>query len=157
MPDLTYTSTHTGSQLDDAIERALPLDTFAEGGLKTVGGVTYHILWKNAPTASNTVYGIAVHPSNGKLYIAKSVNNTVSVVEAAVLGDQVNIGNADYDTTAISITGVSGTTSATVASYNSTTKTLELSSAISVPAADETKTFHGALQADNQRYVCKNN
>ena len=207
MPDLTYTSTHTGQNLDDAIERALPLDTFAYYEDKAVSGVTYHILWKVQPTNSNTVYGIAVHPTNGKLYTAKSTNGTVTVTEVAKRGsyvtignasvgdtasirgvtgsttaskatagtaqacgnadtgtkvsgiakrsaNKVNIGNADYDTNEISITGISGTSSATVASYDSNTKTLVLSSAISVPAADTTKTFHAAKQADNEQYVC---
>lgn len=48
------------------------LDTHKLGDFTTtsdvaISGVTYHTYWEVAPTASNQVYGVAVHPTNGKL------------------------------------------------------------------------------------------
>ena len=42
--DPKYTSTYTGQQVEAAIARALPLDTFATATDTTISGVTYHIL-----------------------------------------------------------------------------------------------------------------
>lgn len=39
----------------------------------TISGLTYHTFWKNVPTASNQVYGIAMHPTYG--YLCNIYNN----------------------------------------------------------------------------------
>ena len=33
----------------------------------TISSVTYHTYWEVAPTSSNQVYGVAIHPTNGRL------------------------------------------------------------------------------------------
>ena len=42
--DPKYTSTYTGQQIEAAIAKALPLDTFAGATDDTISSVTYHIL-----------------------------------------------------------------------------------------------------------------
>lgn len=80
MPELHYDSNYTGTQIDEGVGKSLPLDTFASATNETIGGKQYHILWKVAPTNSNTVYGVAVDPTTGSLIKIKSANNTKSVV-----------------------------------------------------------------------------
>lgn len=44
MPDPKYTSTYTGQQVEQAIAKALPLDTFEVATDETIGGLVYHVL-----------------------------------------------------------------------------------------------------------------
>ena len=101
MPDPRYTSTYTGQQVEATIAKALPLDTFELATDELIGGLVYHVLWKNRPTASNTVNGFTVHPTTGELYSVKSVNNTKTV--ARVLNESNTISENDIN----SILGIS--------------------------------------------------
>ena len=107
-----YTSSYTGQQVEAAIARALPLDTFASATDETIGGVTYHILWKVAPTGSNTVYGFTIHPTTGELYSAKSASGTKTV--AKVLNTTQLISDNDVDAV------VAGTTPSSSTNYLAT-------------------------------------
>ena len=49
-------------------ELAKKLGDFTTVSDVTISSVVYHTYWKVAPTSSNQVYGVAVHPTNGKLY-----------------------------------------------------------------------------------------
>jgi len=91
-----YTSIYTGQQVEEAIAKALPLDTFEVATDETVGGVVYHVLWKKRPTSSNTVNGFTVHPTTGELYSIKSVNNVKTV--AKVLNESNTISESDINT-----------------------------------------------------------
>ena len=52
---------------DYPIDDALALDYNYVSDV-TVSSVTYHTYWMVQPTSSNQVYGVAAHPTNGKLY-----------------------------------------------------------------------------------------
>ena len=91
-----YTSTYTGQQVEAAIARALPLDTFELATDEAIGNLVYHVLWKKRPTNSNEVNGFTVHPTTGELYSVKSVNGTKTV--ARVLNESNTISEADINT-----------------------------------------------------------
>ena len=102
--DPKYTSTYTGQQIEAAIAKALPLDTFAGATDDTISSVTYHILWKVMPTASNTVKGITIDPSTGALLEVKSVNGTKTVYKVALRSAQkVTIGNANAAASTVNV------------------------------------------------------
>ena len=63
---------------DGSVENS-KLGDFVKATDVTVGDVTYHTYWKVAPTASNDVYGVAVHPTTGELYSVRSNAGTYSV------------------------------------------------------------------------------
>lgn len=73
-----FTSSYTGQTIESAIAKALQLDTFVYNSDETIDDITFHILWKTEPTATNTVYGIAIHPT-GKMYNIVSTNGTRTV------------------------------------------------------------------------------
>ena len=99
----TYTIKYTGAQVESAITKALPLETFAHSSDITIGSKTYHVLWKVTPTATNQVNGFTVDPSTGKLcevYSNKLVysvkNYLTSAYDAPVDPYAVKIGRDDY-------------------------------------------------------------
>lgn len=59
-----------------------------------VSSVTYRTFWPVAPTGSNQVYGVAVHPTNGQLY--RVYNNKGSYSVGAFMQSAVSYYNA-YD------------------------------------------------------------
>lgn len=63
----TYTIKYTGAQVESAITKALPLETFAHVSDEVINGTVYHILWKVKPTATNQVSGFTINPSTGRL------------------------------------------------------------------------------------------
>ena len=95
MPDPKYESIYTGQQVEAAIGKALPLDDFALATDESIGGIVYHVLWKVAPTASNSVSGIAVHPTNGQMYNIYSVNGTKTI--SKYLSENDNIAESEID------------------------------------------------------------
>jgi len=95
MPDPVFTSIYTGQQVESAIGKALQFSDFALVTDETIGGIVYHVLWKAAPAASNTVSGVAVHPSTGRIYAVISVNGVKSV-EKYLRGDD-SISSAEID------------------------------------------------------------
>lgn len=67
------TKTINGTTTDVVAASTIISDTNTFGNFAAVtdvnvDGTIYHTYWKIAPTSSNTVYGFAVHPTNGKLY-----------------------------------------------------------------------------------------
>lgn len=59
----------------------------------TIDGVTYKTFWVIAPTSSNQVYGIANHPTNGKLYKIYNNNGTFTAEPYdlnATKGDEIS-------------------------------------------------------------------
>ena len=68
MPEPKYTIRYTGTQVESAIAKALPLETFEHTSDEVIEGQVYHILWKIKPTADNQVSGFTIHPITGKLY-----------------------------------------------------------------------------------------
>ena len=154
--DPKYTSTYTGQQVEAAIARALPLDTFAIATDTTISSVTYHILWKVAPTASNTVFGITIHPTTGALYEVKSANNQLSLRKIALRsGSKVTIGNANAGTakTVIKSFKVGNTAKqAYTASYDSTNFRLVLTSL--TPVTEDIRPAEPASSQTQSYYVC---
>ena len=60
----------------------------------TIDGVTYKTFWAIAPTSSNQVYGIANHPTNGKLYKIYNNNGTFTAEPYdlnATKGDEISV------------------------------------------------------------------
>jgi len=75
----SFVSTYSGQQIEEAIRKALPLDTFELDTDELVGGKVYHVLWKKRPTAANTVYGFTVHPDTGELYEVCSAEGVITI------------------------------------------------------------------------------
>ena len=153
--DPKYTSTYTGQQVEAAIAKALPLDTFAVATDDTISSVTYHILWKAAPTASNTVFGITVHPTTGTLYEVKSVNGTKTLRKLALRSNtKVTVGNANAAANATTVvTGLTVNNTAKqayTASYDSTNKRLVLTA-----LTTNTDSVKSAEPSSNQYYMCE--
>lgn len=73
---------HTLEDYSDLIKNYIDmkkLGDFVSATDVTVSSVTYHTYWKVAPTSSNQVYGVAVHPTNGRLYRIYNNKGTYSV------------------------------------------------------------------------------
>jgi hypothetical protein len=96
------------------------LDTHKLGDFTTtsdvaISGVTYHTYWEVKPTASNQVYGVAVHPTNGKLtriYNNKGAYSAVSYDANTTTGDGIKTKVAKTGTAQSAITSTisAGTT-----------------------------------------------
>lgn len=85
-----YESIYTGQEVEAAIARALPLDTFEVATDEAIGGLVYHVLWKVRPTNANTVHGFTIHPSTGELYSATSTNGVKAVARVLDEGDTIS-------------------------------------------------------------------
>jgi hypothetical protein len=72
-----HVSNYTGEDIESAISKALPLDSFEYQSDEVIDGISLHVLWKVNPL-TNTTYGIAVHPNTGEILKVKSVNGTFS-------------------------------------------------------------------------------
>ena len=95
-----YQSTWAGNQVDLGVQIGLALASSST--TVTISSVTYKVLWKTEPTASNTVYGIALHPTNGKLYRIKAASLVYTAEEyvagsedlsAYIRYDEINVTN----------------------------------------------------------------
>lgn len=80
MPNPSFVSQHTGADVEAAITKALQLDAFEYQSTVQIDSLQVYVLWKKQPTASNTVYGLAVHPDTGELLQIKSVCNVVTML-----------------------------------------------------------------------------
>lgn len=67
MPQAKFTSAYTGQQVESAIKKALPLESFEHTSDEVIDGKVFHVLWKITPTASNQVSGFTVHPMTGRI------------------------------------------------------------------------------------------
>jgi len=87
-----YLSSFAGKEVDRAISK---LKNWAAAGFDaslanmtttdtydtvTINSATYAVLWKVAPTSSNTVYGIGLSTTTGAIYQIKSTNGTKTAV-----------------------------------------------------------------------------
>lgn len=118
---MAYPSNYTGSQVDLGVKIGLALASSSTTCTVTIDdtSVSVKVLWKTTPTSSNTVYGIAMHPTNGKLYRIKSTNNVCTAEEVLTgnnidLSDYVQYGDA---------TASAGTHSHTVSSHTHASNT----------------------------------
>ena len=71
-----FTSSYTGQQMEDALKNAISLATTVTQ--VTIDSTTYNVLWEVTPTSGNDVYGLAVHPTDGKLYRIRNNHGTYS-------------------------------------------------------------------------------
>ena len=69
-----------GLQTYDDLIKINKLGNFTTATDVAVGGVTYHTFWEVAPTASNQVWGVAVHPTDGTLIKVFNNQGTYSVI-----------------------------------------------------------------------------
>ena len=67
MPQAKFTSAYTGQQVESAIKKALPLESFEHVSDEVINGKVFHVLWKVTPTTSNQVSGFTVHPETGRI------------------------------------------------------------------------------------------
>jgi hypothetical protein len=74
----TYQASYTGSQVEDAIRKALPLENFTHVSEETINGKNFHVLWKVQPTLQNTVSGLSIHPDNGQICEVISAEGSTS-------------------------------------------------------------------------------
>lgn len=79
MPQAKFTSAYTGQQVESAIRKALPLDSFEHVSDEVINGKVFHVLWKVSPTASNQVSGFTVHPETGRIYEVFSNNKVYTL------------------------------------------------------------------------------
>ena len=79
MPQAKFTSAYTGQQVESAIRKALPLDSFEHASDEVINGKVFHVLWKVSPTASNVVSGFTVHPETGRIYEVYSNNKVFTL------------------------------------------------------------------------------
>lgn len=105
------------TSVEDAIDEihADKLGDFTTTSDVAISGVTYHTYWEVAPTASNKVYGVAVHPTNGKLtriYNNKGTYTAVSYDANTTTGDGIKTKVAKTGTAQSAITSTisAGTT-----------------------------------------------
>ena len=73
-----YTSKFTGAQIDLALDNAATLGQSVTLNVVASGITFRRVVWEAAPTSSNDVYGLAVHPTDGKLYRIRNNKGTYS-------------------------------------------------------------------------------
>lgn len=78
------TKTINGTTTDVVAASTIIRDTNTFGNFAavtdvTVSNIKFHTYWQVAPTSSNQVYGLAVHPTNGKLYRVYNNKGSYSV------------------------------------------------------------------------------
>lgn len=95
MPEAKFTSAYTGQQVESAIRKALPLDSFEYVSDEVINGTTFHILWKVAPTTTNQVSGFTIHPSTGRMYEVYSDNKVFSLNGYLTERDLISISDLD--------------------------------------------------------------
>ena len=95
MPEAKFTSAYTGQQVESAIKKALPLDSFEHVSDEVIDGTTFHILWKVAPTTTNQVSGFTIHPSTGRMYEVYSNNKVFSLNGYLTERDSISVSELD--------------------------------------------------------------
>lgn len=99
MPEAKFTSAYTGQQVESAIKKALPLDTFEHVSDEVINEKDFHILWKVTPNNSNIVSGVTIHPETGCICEVVSTNGeltlrTLSISAGDGLTDGEDFSNA---------------------------------------------------------------
>ena len=95
MPDAKFTSAFTGQQVESAIKKALPLDSFEHSSDEVIDGKVFHVLWKVTPNTSNLVSGITIHPENGHIYEVVSANGTLTLYRYVTDNDFISLDELD--------------------------------------------------------------
>lgn len=95
MPQAKFTSAYTGQQVESAIKKALPLESFEHISDEAINGRVFHILWKVTPTTSNTVSGFTVHPETGRICEVFSNNKVYSLNQYMTERDYISTTDID--------------------------------------------------------------
>ena len=95
MPQAKFTSAYTGQQVESAIKKALPLESFEHVSDEAIGGKVFHILWKITPTTSNQVSGFTIHPETGRICEVFSNQKVYSINQYMTEGDSISTSEID--------------------------------------------------------------
>lgn len=95
MPQAKFTSAYTGQQVESAIKKALPLESFEHVSDEYIDGFLLHILWKVTPTAGNQASGFTIHPETGRLCEVFSDLNVKSLHKYLTERDHLSIAEID--------------------------------------------------------------
>lgn len=95
MPQAKFTSAYTGQQVESAIKKALPLESFEHVSDEAIGGKVFHILWKITPTTSNQVSGFTIHPETGRICEVFSNQKVYSINQYMTESDSISTSEID--------------------------------------------------------------
>lgn len=95
MPQAKFTSAYTGQQVESAIKKALPLESFEHVSDEAIGGKVFHILWKITPTTSNQVSGFTIHPETGRICEVFSDQKVYSINQYMTESDSISTSEID--------------------------------------------------------------
>lgn len=95
MPEAKFTSAFTGQQVESAIKKALPLDSFEHSSDEVIDGKVFHVLWKVTPNTSNLVSGITIHPETGRMCEVVSTNGTLALYRYVTDDDFISLDELD--------------------------------------------------------------
>ena len=95
MPEAKFTSAFTGQQVESAIKKALPLDSFEHSSDEVINGKVFHVLWKVTPNSSNLVSGITIHPETGRMCEVVSANGTLALYRYVTDDDFISLDELD--------------------------------------------------------------
>jgi hypothetical protein len=95
MPQAKFTSAYTGQQVESAIKKALPLESFEHVSDEVINGKVFHVLWKITPTTSNQVSGFTVHPETGRICEVFSNQKVFSLNRYMTEGDYISTSEID--------------------------------------------------------------
>lgn len=95
MPQAKFTSAYTGQQVESAIKKALPLESFEHVSDEVIDGKVFHILWKVAPTTTNQVGGFTVHPETGRICEVYSDQKVFSLNRYMTEDDYISTADID--------------------------------------------------------------
>jgi hypothetical protein len=112
-----YISRYRGADVEEAIAKALQLDSFAYQSTETVNNVELHILWKVKPSETTIVYGVAIHPQTGELLKVESNKGTKSFTKYL---DQVTEETIKLETDLYTYTPIGKAQKATNGTINTT-------------------------------------
>ena len=129
---MAYNSSYTGQQIDKAAQIGFTIASISDTYTVTFDSTpisNVKVLWKTNPssgTPSAPVYGIALHPTNNKLYRVKSVGTSTYIAEEFLAGNDIDLSDyVKYNDTTTS----AGTHSHTVASHTHASNTDVLTAA----------------------------
>lgn len=95
MPDAKFTSAYTGREVESAIKKALPLESFEHSSDEVINGKVFHVLWKVKPTTVNYVSGFSINPENGRLVEVYSAAGDLSTNRYLTERDLISISEID--------------------------------------------------------------
>ena len=95
MPDAKFTSAYTGREVESAIKKALPLESFEHVSDEIIEGKVFHVLWKVKPTATNYVSGFSVDSETGRIVEVYSAAGEFSTNRYLTERDLISISELD--------------------------------------------------------------